>query len=98
MYHTIAKVLATGALGVSLLTPGCQKYEGDYCSLGGDGAISRGTAVGYRVQVGDTLEDIARDRGTSVDRLLILNEIDNGDFIEPDMRLCIPRNKGNHKK
>ncbi len=44
----------------------------------------------YVVQQGDTLWKIAKRYYTTVDNLVLINEIDNPDVIKPGQKLIIP--------
>lgn len=48
----------------------------------------------YRVQPGDTLTSIARDFGVSPDAILVVNRLDDPDYLRVGKRIHIPRNRG----
>ncbi len=74
------------AAGTPLLVPDSCAAVGPAC------AAASATAATYRVQTGDTLEDIAAALGTSLDRLLAANPaIADADRIRAGHVLTIPR-------
>ena len=56
-------------------------------------AIS-GAYIVYIVQIGDTLDEIARDHGTTIQAIVELNELVNPRWIQPGQELQIPSASG----
>ena len=91
MYKPIIRNIAIAALSLGL--SGCPQYTNVYCSPGGQKARSTFDATTYITKPGDTLENITETEGTTIEKILVLNEINDPDFIVPDAKLCIPTKK-----
>jgi LysM repeat protein len=59
-------------------------------SAAASNASATSPGVRYTVQTGDTLWDIARRSGTSVENLLKLNNLDNADQLTVGQQLAVP--------
>lgn len=58
--------------------------------MGVDGVVQRGSDLVYIVQEGDTLSDISRKLGISVDRLARANNVNNVHLIYSNSSLVVP--------